>query len=124
MYMYVCIYIYVYIYIFFLVLLLHGSVNGLKPGIYHTIRCIYIYIYMCVCNIIYIYIHVCMCIMIYIYVYIITGKEMKLDLGTQSFMQNTFTIFSLTIFNVKNYGVKVSSFLREVMVLYLRRKSS
>ena len=25
-----------------------------------------------------------------------TGKEMKLDVGTWSFMQNTFTIFSLT----------------------------
>ena len=25
-----------------------------------------------------------------------TGKEMKLDVDTQSFMQNTFTIFSLT----------------------------
>ena len=25
---------------------------------------------------------------------------MKLDLGTQSFMQNTFTILGLTIFNV------------------------
>ena len=42
---------------------------------------------------------------------------MKLDLGTQSFMQNTFTILSLTIFNAKNYGVKVSLFLCDVRVL-------
>ena len=28
---------------------------------------------------------------------------MKLDLGTQSFMQNTFSIFSLTIFNLYIY---------------------
>ena len=41
------------------------------------------------------------------YIYIITGKEMKLDLGTQSFMQNTFTIFSLTIFNVVTLKVTV-----------------
>ena len=38
--------------------------------------------------------------MIYIYIYIITGKEMKLDLGTQSFMQNTFTIFSARVRNI------------------------
>ena len=41
------------------------------------------------------------------YIYIITGKEMKLDLGTQSFMQNMFTIFSLTIFNVVTLKVTV-----------------
>ena len=37
----------------------------------------------------------------------ITGKEMKLDLGTQSFMQNTFTIFTLTIFNVLTLKITV-----------------
>ena len=41
------------------------------------------------------------------YIYIITGKEMKLDLGTQSFMQNTFTIFSLTILNVLTFYVYI-----------------
>ena len=45
----------------------------------------------------YIYIY----IYIYIYLYLYkTGKEMKLDVGTKSFMQNTCTIFSLTLFNV------------------------
>ena len=29
-----------------------------------------------------------------------TCKQMKLDLGTQSFMQNMFAIFSLTIFYI------------------------
>ena len=65
--------------------------------IYHIpyIHIIYIYI-------IYIYI---------IYIYIITGNEMKLDLGTQSFMQNTFSIFSLTIFNVLTLKITVQRYL-------------
>ena len=54
---------------------------------------VYIYIY------IYIYINIYIYIW-YIYIYIITGKEMKLDLDTQSFMQNTFTIFSARVRNI------------------------
>ena len=57
-----------------------------------------------------------------------TGKEVKLDVGSQSLMQNTNTIFSLTLFNVltpnvKNFIVKVSSFSCNIMVSDLRRKS-
>ena len=40
-------------------------------------------------------------------IYIITRKEIKLDLGSQGFMQNTFTIFSLTIFNVLTLKITV-----------------
>ena len=36
---------------------------------------------------------------------------MKLDLGTQSFMQNTFSIFSLTIFNVLTLKITVQRYL-------------
>ena len=60
--------------------------------------------------------------------YMYTGKEMKLDVGTQSLMQNTNTIFSLTLFNVltpnvKNFIVKVSSFPCNITVSDLRRNS-
>ena len=36
-----------------------------------------------------------------------TGKEMKFDVGTQSFVQNTFIIFSLTLFNVLTLKIVV-----------------
>ena len=36
---------------------------------------------------------------------------MKLDLGTQSFMQNTFSIFGLTIFNVLTLKITVQRYL-------------
>ena len=52
---------------------------------------------------------------------IVTVKEMKLDLGTQSFMQNTKHVYNLQpnyiqCSNAKNYGVKVSLFLFGVRV--------
>ena len=50
-----------------------------------------------------------------------TGNEMKLDLGTQSVMQDVFNLkpnFN-QCFNVKNYGVKVSLFLCDVRILDL-----
>ena len=64
-------------------------------GIY-VYECVYMYIYI---NIYIIYIHIYMYIHIYLYLYK-TGKEMKLDVGTKNFMQNTCTIFSLILFNV------------------------
>ena len=44
---------------------------------------------------------------------------MSLDLGTQNFMENTLTIFSLTIqcSNLKSYGLEASLFLYDVEVL-------
>ena len=42
----------------------------------------------------------------YIYIYIVTGKEMKLDLGTQSSMQNTYYI-QPNIFIVKTLKITV-----------------
>ena len=39
------------------------------------------------------------------YIYIKTSKQMKLDVGTQSFMEKKFTIFSLTIFNVLTFYI-------------------
>ena len=62
--------------------------------------CMYVYICIYIYINIYIYIYIYTYIYIYIYIYIKTGKEMKLDVGTKSFMQNTCTIFSLTLFNV------------------------
>ena len=69
---------------------------------------------------------------IYIYIYIKTGKEMKLNLGTQSFMQNTKHLYIIQPIqlnyiqcsNVKNYDVKISLFLCDFRVLDHRRKSS
>ena len=73
-----------------------------QPHIHCTIF-IYIYIY------------------IYIYLRIITDKEIKLDLDTQSFMQNKH-VYNLQCNYI--YGVKVYLFLSDVRVLDLRRKSS
>ena len=44
---------------------------------------------------------------------------MNLDLGTERFMENTLTIFGLTIqcSNLKSYGLEVSLFLYDVEVL-------
>ena len=50
--------------------------------------------------------HISKYIYTYIYIYI-TGKEMKLDVRTQSFMQNTCTIFSQTIFSVLTLKITV-----------------
>ena len=60
----------------------------------------YIYIYILYIYIYYVYIY--MCIYIYIYIYICICIHIYLSLGTQSFMQNTFTIFILTIFTIFN----------------------
>ena len=44
---------------------------------------------------------------------------MSLDLGTQRFMENALTIFSLTIqcSNIKSYGLEGSLFLYDVEIL-------
>ena len=39
----------------------------------------------------------------YIYICIKTGKKMKLDVGTESFIQNTLKIFSLTLLYMQIY---------------------
>ena len=47
-------------------------------------------------------------IYIYIYIYIykhVNKRNKKIDLGIQSFMQNTFTIFSQTMFNVQTLKI-------------------
>ena len=97
--------IYMYIYIYIYIYIIHIHIYNIYIYIYiyiiHIhIYIIYIYIYIYLYSHIYIYIY-----KIYICIYILrssskTGKEMKLDLGTQSFMQNTFTILTLTFFNV------------------------
>ena len=70
----------------------------------------YIYIYIYNIYIYYnIYYNIYFNVTIYIHniYYMITGKVMKLDLDNQSFMQNTFTIFSLTIFSVLTLKITV-----------------